>query len=226
MWEGPFDEFTYIDVDTIVMSSFGPLYDWLDDYAYIAGHSNIAGSRKFVWNDSIYTTGVLTSEEIEYAAGGGFFISKKNLWDWTVMERLVERAFTLRSHMASAGVDQPLLNYIVFKSGKHYTSLYTLGQADPALAVPQECWAGDPNWNLKIDGPSYYGTELKHILFVHWAGEWTLVGFERRLNRLLHRFALGRLTKTVRSGMKQKHIWNHFRAHRVTQSEPPEEMTA
>ena len=60
MWDGPFDEFIYIDTDTVVLTDLDFVFAHLADFGFIASHSNLPQIRKWVWKDSIYDAGVLT----------------------------------------------------------------------------------------------------------------------------------------------------------------------
>ena len=77
MWEGPFDEFIYIDVDTVVLSNLDFVFNILLAFDFITSHSSIPVIRKWVWKDSIYTASILNEEQINYAANTGFIISHK-----------------------------------------------------------------------------------------------------------------------------------------------------
>ena len=53
MWEGEFDQFIYIDVDTVVLSSVEFVFPYLTEYGFLTSTSNFEGGRKWVWRDTV-----------------------------------------------------------------------------------------------------------------------------------------------------------------------------
>lgn len=209
-WQGQFEEFIYIDIDTIVMQSITSVFKELNGYSVVTGHSHIEGSRKFVWKDSIQQTH-LSDEEINYSANTGFILSKRGVLTFDMIDNLIEEGIRLRPHMELMCVEQPFLNLIFFRATGSYTSLYKIGLDSSRVEMPLECWAGDPAWKLQVDGVCTFYGEPKNVLFVHWAGEWAPLNSESALPN-----------SCVRTNMKNGHIWNHYRSIGVANSQEAE----
>ena len=183
-WSGDFDEFIYIDCDTVVLHSVDYAFDFLDRHAFITGNSNYPTTRKWVWHDSIHQTGALTTQQIDYAANTGFIASRKSLIDLDqVITTQLPGALALAPHMELLCGEQPLLNYLMVTSGLSYTSLSVLAN-DPANArLPVEQWGG-------MDIGTVQGGELVRpddwppVLMVHWAGEFQRAAAEG--GRIMH----------------------------------------
>jgi len=166
-WEGEFDRFLYIDCDTVVLHSVDFVFEHLARHDFLASHSNIPNIRKFVWRDSVYSTGVLTREQIRYSANTGFVASRTEALDLDQVEARLDGALALAEHMELICCEQPLLNYLIVTSGRPYTSLSSIAVKTGDWDIPQERWAG-----LSIDPvPDGRGPQSP-ILMVHWAGEW------------------------------------------------------
>lgn len=206
-WFGEFNEFVYIDIDTVVMQPVDTIFRYQSSYAVITGHSHIPGSRKFVWKDGICPD-CLSSEEFEYSANTGFIMSHIGLFSLEDVAKVVEEGLEIRDSMELMCMEQPLLNLLFIRVLKTYSSMYKIN-ADGDQTIPVECWAGDPRWQLSIDGACLYEGEEKNVLFVHWAGEWAPLGFERFAKTIGMVFGIRLIN--VRRDMKQRALWNHYR---------------
>ncbi len=167
-WEGIFDSFIYIDVDTVVIDSIDFAFDGLKYAPYVASHSNLANIRKFVWKDSIYETHILTSPQIEFATNTGFFASWRGLLPMKHCVAKTNGALMLKDHMELFCMEQPFLNYLVVTSGYACTSLLMLrvGGLMPSSAL--EFWGGMPD--ARVEGGKLYAPHDAPIFLVHWAG--------------------------------------------------------
>jgi hypothetical protein len=174
-WEGRFDEFVYIDSDTVLLNGVDFLFRHLAEYAFVTAYSDLPEQRWLVWRDSVYESGVLTRRQIDYAAGTGLIASRKDCLrlDRDVLPRLAA-AVELAPHMMPLTIEVPLLNYLMVTSGRPRTSLNLLRQA--GFAVPQEHWAGLPITEANRSS----------ILAVHWAGHWWKLG-RGEIDELPHR---------------------------------------
>lgn len=208
-WNGIFDEFIYIDVDTIVLRRLDDVLSLLDRYDVITAFSNEPHSRKFVWKDSIDPTLGVTRDEIDFAANTGFIASKKGLLRLPGIENLVLQARELAPHMELLCVEQAPLNYLIVKSTSRYTSLHRLNRESGDHTWPAECWPGDDKWKIDLNGRSSYGGEMREVLFVHWSGLMVPRRWERRLYSVLER--VGIKAPTMRVKIKQKRLWRHYR---------------
>jgi hypothetical protein len=168
-WAGHFDEFIYIDVDTIILANVEFCFDFLSEFDFVASHSNIETIRKWVWKDTIFNTGQLTDEQINFAANTGFLVSKKNALSHALVTDAVETAAKLSGHMELYCVEQPLLNYLIVTAGRPYTSLFVL-KYQRGLNIPLEVWAGTPGGVVERGKIRFEGSS--EPLLVHWAGQW------------------------------------------------------
>lgn len=167
-WTGPFDEFLYIDIDTIVHDSVDFVFDQFQEADILTSHSNNADTRKWVWKDSIDGPTVgLSQKQIAYAANTGFIVCRKASMDFSWMQSRVAAGLKIKDDMELGCMEQPFLNYLIVTSGNSYSSF---GCIELDWEFPRELWAGTPGAKL-VDG------ELKSpwggpVLFIHWAGVW------------------------------------------------------
>jgi hypothetical protein len=177
MWDGPFDEFAYIDCDTVVLHSVDFVFAHLARYGFVTSHSDMADLRRWVWRDSVYETGALTDKQISYSANTGFLASRRECLPSAQVAARLPDAVALAGHMELFCFEQPLLNYLMVTSGHPYSSLYTIAMTTGAWDIPMERWAGDPSFEvfegrvLVPEAPS---------LLMHWAGEWSRARDEDR----------------------------------------------
>jgi hypothetical protein len=166
LWEGHFDEFIYIDVDTVVLRSLDFVYQFLVDYDFVTSHSHIPSIRKFVWRDS--AVGHVSAAHLAYSANTGFIASRRHALRIEEIGPRVDEAVSLAHHMELMCAEQPLLNYLIVSSGKRYTSLRQISKVSGLYNIPLERWGG----NFK--GAIRNGTVevLPLPLLVHWAGIW------------------------------------------------------
>jgi hypothetical protein len=177
IWDGPFDEFVYIDTDTVVLTDLGFVFAHLEDFDFITSHSDLPEIRMWVWKDSVYATGALTEQQIAYAANTGFLVSRRECLPRTSVDAGLPGALALAEHMELLCCEQPLLNYLFVTSGRPYSSLLTIARTTFAWQMPLERWAGDPSFvvrNGRVIRP-----HTPHLL-MHWAGEWARAREENR----------------------------------------------
>ncbi|GAA3733283.1 hypothetical protein GCM10022225_14250 [Plantactinospora mayteni] len=170
LWQGPFDEFLYIDSDTIVLDSVDFVFRYLDRFDFLTSHSNIPRIRHWVWRDSVYDTGELRPEQIEYAASTGFVASRRGLIDPAEVERDLAAPLRLAPHMELLCREQPLLNYLIVTSGRPYSSLWSIAAETDDPDIPQEQWAGHDIG--RVESGRLIPSQVNRVLLVHWAGEW------------------------------------------------------
>ena len=208
-WFGPFDEFLYIDLDTVVLRPVDAVFPLLENFDAVTAYSNDPESRKFVWLDSIAPNQLISQEEIDYSANMGFILSHRRLLNRDIVATLVPQAKELSKHMELQCFDQPFNNYIVVKSTKRYTSLRRLNQQSAVRRWPEECWPGDKNWRISIDGKATYNGASRELLHIHWSGIMAPHSWEKRLYALLGKFRIP--TPSVRFNLPQGRIWRHYR---------------
>jgi hypothetical protein len=170
MWSGPFNEFIYIDTDTIVLENVDFVFKLLAAFDFVTSHSNMRSTRKWVWKDSIAETRQLSKEQISYATNTGFICSKRG--NLSVEEAIskVRSALDIAPHMELLCIEQPFLNYLIVTSGLRYSSLYSIFRKCRSAEICLERWGGSDLGSV-IDG-RILGPEFPRTLLVHWAGEW------------------------------------------------------
>lgn len=169
MWGGPFDEFVYIDTDTVVLTNIDFVFTHLESFDFITSHSDLPNIRTWVWKDSVYATDALTERQISYAANTGFVVSRKECLPRTWVEGQLPAALALAEHMELLCCEQPLLNYLIVTAGRPYSSLLSIAKSTGAWEIPLERWAGDPSFVVK--GGRVIRPRTPDLL-MHWAGEW------------------------------------------------------
>src|SRR5262249_42560440 len=146
LWEGPFDQFVYIDSDTVVLHSIDFVLRYLDQFDFLTSHSDMPQIRSWVWRDSIYATGALSDAQISYAASTGFLASRRECLPRAQVDARLPAALALAQHMELRCCEQPLLNYLIVTSGLRYASLSTIAREIGAqFGPPLEFWAGNPS---------------------------------------------------------------------------------
>jgi hypothetical protein len=172
IWEGPFQEFLYIDIDTIVLANIDFAFELLHNYDVLTSHSNIERIRKWVWKDSIFIDEKLTREQISYAANTGFIVSRREALRLSdiITERLSD-ALALLPHMELLCAEQPFMNYVIVTSLKRYSSLFDIARREKRIDIPLERWAGAWFGDVR-DGKVIRPPTHPPFLLVHWAGEW------------------------------------------------------
>lgn len=171
MWEGRFEEFVYIDVDTIVLANISFAFHSLGYADIVTSHSNMPKLIRFVWKDSILEAGLLSREQIQYAANTGFLLSRKPFSALNALRTTADSALGLRKHMALECQEQPLLNYLIVTSGRKYSSFYQLFREGTYRDVMFEFWAGMEG-GVVDNGQITYPGYPSPIFLVHWAGLW------------------------------------------------------
>ena len=167
MWEGEFDEFVYIDCDTVVLHDVEFAFDLLTDYGFLTAHGNDPATRRYVWNDSISDTRALTDEQISFAGATGFIASRKQCLRLDDVRARMPEAIEFAPHMFPDLKDQPLLNFLMVTSTHRYTSLFGLTRAGADL--PLEWWGGHtiaPVQDGRIIWPHRHPP-----LLMHWSGQ-------------------------------------------------------
>lgn len=210
LWEGPFDEFIYIDSDTVVLKNVEFCFRYLSEYDFITSNSNIPSIRKWVWKDSIYNANFLSNDQINYAANTGYIISHRKALPLKLAAEKINAALEIKDHMELWCAEQPFLNYLFVTSGK-FTSLLTLYCKNPYQKIPLEQWGGRKDGIIK-KGNIYFPDENVSILLIHWAGVYELTKFERWVyHKLFKFFGIKREIPAVSFFMPNKRLWNYYR---------------
>ena len=215
IWDGPFDEFIYIDIDILILKSLDFVFRLLEHYDFIVSCSNIPSTEKWVWKKSIYQTGKLTQEQIQYAANTGFMVSKKHAIKKDDINMRINAALELKQHMELFCMDQSFINYLIVTCGKRYTSFLLLLDSPLYPENYVEFWAGEDKKKLREDLNTGLQTLLegkwREVLLIHWAGVWQLKKSEIKLSNLLKSMKLRRYDWPVSIFMPLKKLWKHYR---------------
>lgn len=208
-WEGEFDQFIYIDADTVVLRDVSSLFEHLEHFDMLVSQS--PGNRRYVWRDSIDGTGALTADQIAYSANTGFLVSRKGALPLHQAEARLDSALALSPHMDSMRTEQPFLNYLIVTSEARYSSLSIISKQQNRRDIPVVIWAGARGGIIsggEIRFPQ--GPESPPVLLVHWAGMYQMWGLRRQLYHLFCR-AFRRQERNVRPFMKYGRLWRHYR---------------
>jgi hypothetical protein len=168
-WEGPCDDFIYIDIDTIVLNDVGFAFDYLEQFDVIAAESNVRGTNQFTWKKR--PTHHFSAEQIDFAANTGFVTSRKGTISIEFALKRVHEALLLADFMELTCTEQPLLNYLFIESGARCTSLRNLSMCQPHKnSIPLQIWGGA----LTQEDNAICAPPARSFppLMIHWAGVW------------------------------------------------------
>ncbi|MBN1547432.1 MAG: hypothetical protein JW902_12305 [Syntrophaceae bacterium] len=213
-WDGPFEEFIYIDVDTILLDKVTFAFDYLDRYDYIASHSDLSKLKAFVWKTSIAASGILTKDQISFSANTGFFVSRKGFIRVQDIIADLPKLSMIQPHLEVLYKEQPLLNYLIVTSGKPYTSLLRMSISNSST-VGLEFWAGNkrPMWFSRKRN-AWVSVGYPRIFLLHWAGQWQTRITDRIVYKLLRVFRILQPDDPIwthRLFMPYKKLWKHYR---------------
>jgi hypothetical protein len=217
IWEGPFDEFIYIDVDTVILRALDFVFGLLPRYPILTSHSHIDGIVKWVWRRSIRRQRQLTMPQIAFAANTGFIASRRGVIGVDVAKKKVGAALELLPHMVLECKEQSFLNYLIVTSGVKYSSLRVLAHGLTAAGVPHrlsiEHWAG--NRHAMVEAGRVRA--LRHdtpLLLMHWAGEWQPRRWELLLFQISRRLrrTSSRVRPSIRRRLPYGDLWCYYRS--------------
>lgn len=213
IWEGPFEEFVYVDCDTVVLGSFNRVFELLNAYDFLTAHSDLESHREWVWKESVYDTGALTNEQISYSANTGLLCSRKGALLLDQIEAGLAQALRLAPHMNLLCTEQPFLNYLIVTSGRSHSSLQSLALKDPSFRIPM-IYPPDPK--LVTATGQLRSNKLPPPLLVHWAGCWFPTRYERRLASLLMKLRIWKESPALRLLLPNKRLWTFYRNQSVS----------
>lgn len=210
LWEGPFDEFIYIDIDTVVLQNIEFCFQYLSEYDFVTSHSNMPSTRKWVWKDSIYKTNFLGIDQINYATNTGYIISYKKALPLKLVTENINAALELKDHMQLWCTEQPLLNYLFVTLGK-FTSLFIQYCKNPDKIIPLEQWAGRKQGVVK-NGHIHFSDDNTPVLLIHWAGIYRLTKLEKWVYyKLFKFFGIKKEIPVVSFFIPYKRLWSYYR---------------
>lgn len=206
---GPFDEFIYIDCDTVVLRDVSFAFQYLSHFNFVFSHSDAPGLRRWVWRDTIRAAdSSLSARQIAFSANTGFFCSRRGEIDRGAVQARLAAGVELAPHMELGCAEQPFLNYLVVTSGKRFTSLYTLSREAKHLNVPLELWAGNGYRRFGKDAVEHGREE---IFLVHWAGLWSASPRDKKIYAFFEKIGLRSRTPTMKFFMPRKKLWKFYR---------------
>ena len=168
---GPFREFAYIDVDTVLVHDLEFAFGGLADCDVLVSHSDMREVRHWVWKDTIDAAGILDGKQIAFAASTGFMVSSKAFATFEELIGLMEAGLVARDHMELQCMEQAPLNYAIVTSGKRYTSLSQMVRRGLLKMRWSELYAGTPGWH--VENGQIFPPMLdngRRVFLVHWAG--------------------------------------------------------
>ncbi len=163
LWEGPYEEFVYIDADSILLQSLSPVFSLLAEYEIVTGISGLPNTVPFVWHHP-ESSPELQTMDWRFAANTGFIASRQGVLNLAAVQRKLDAALLLKPHMALEYLDQPLLNYLIITAAVRYTSLLSLNRQHRPSLLPLVVWSGVYQEHVLRARPL--------PLLIHWAGEW------------------------------------------------------
>ncbi|MCF8297444.1 MAG: hypothetical protein K9J13_07890 [Saprospiraceae bacterium] len=211
IWQGPFDEFVYIDIDTLVLKNIDFVFPLLSEYDFITSFSNLPSIRQWVWKDSIYKINALSEEQINYGANTGFIVSKKNNISKDDIEKSLAGAMELSYYMEFSCMEQPFLNYLIVTSNKAHTSLYKLLDSKIYPENYVEFWAGRHKKFLMKNMQTVQDEIVRDIFLIHWAGVWQKNDKDFRIFKLLKSFKIRKTIWSTSIFMPYRKLWKHYR---------------
>lgn len=203
-WHGPFEQFLYIDIDTIILQPVEFVFDLLLEHDVVVAKSDLPELFEWVWKPTIHHCSELSQKQIGFSANTGFFASRNGLLSPRSRPEWIETALGLADHMELLCAEQPLLNYLLVTSGLRLQSLTNLGPA-----YPQEFYGGTPGATVSNGTLRYAGDTP---LFVHWPGVWSSPWYWepwRKLSVLLGRRPRG--SEAITPRLPYRKLWSyHF----------------
>jgi hypothetical protein len=217
IWEGVFDQFIYIDVDNLVLEDISYLFDLLDTYSFVLCDSNVDGNDVWSWDESIYSSGLLTEAQIKFAANTSLIVSSRGKISLADLTRRKQEIDAVIPYMQLRCGEQSLLNYLIVTSGFPSSSITDLQKIDEGLKVGLGYWAGSssdsdieinalPGGKLELNDPS------QRVTFIHWSGLWQAGRFDHYVRRILQLISMRRRDKVViRWWFPYKKFWLYYR---------------
>lgn len=118
-FDGPFDQFIYMDADTLVMNSLDHVFNKLEKYDWVVYDFQFTDPTKIYNLQSPKLVNVFDKKRIDSEVFcSGFYGSKKGLFDEETRNQLLEYLKSGEYEILYRGAgEQPLLNYMVMRSG-------------------------------------------------------------------------------------------------------------
>jgi hypothetical protein len=214
-WSGIYDEFIYIDIDTVVLKSVKFVFPLLRSFDFIAAYGSV---QQYVWRASITSAGFLTEEEVGYSANTGFLASRRGLLSMNYVRSRLASGLALKEHMALDCYEQPFLNFLMVTSERRYTSILALNREGSSTEYPLEAWAGASRCARVVETNRGFllvdrrtKRRLYSVLFIHWANRWRASGLEAAMEKVFHRLGLAWMLPNPRWLLPWSSLWRRYR---------------
>ncbi|KKD36921.1 MAG: Npun_R2821/Npun_R2822 family protein [Limnoraphis robusta] len=132
-FDGPFDQFIYMDADTLVMNSLDAVFQKLDEYDWIVYDFQFLDPTKVYNLQSPKLLNVFEKERIDSEIFcSGFYGAKRGLFNQEVRDFILSNLQNGEYDILYDGAgEQPLLNYMVMRSGiPSYNFAYSLPEGE------------------------------------------------------------------------------------------------
>jgi len=211
IWQGPFEEFVYIDIDTLVLKNIDFVFPLLSDFDFITSFSNLPSIRQWVWKDSIYQANLLSNEQINYGANTGFIVSKKNNISRDDIDMSLVGALELSEYMELSCMEQPFINYLIVTSNKTHTSLYKLLDSNIYPENYVEFWAGSKKKDFINNKQTIQDGILRDVFFIHWAGVWQKNSNDFKIFKIMKFLKIRKTIWSTSIFMPFRKLWKYYR---------------
>ena len=211
IWQGPFEEFVYIDIDTLVLKNIDFVFPLLSDFDFITSFSNLPSIRQWVWKDSIYQANLLSNEQINYGANTGFIVSKKNNISRDDIDMSLVGALELSEYMELSCMEQPFINYLIVTSNKKHTSLYKLLDSNIYPENYVEFWAGRKKKYFMKNMQTIQDDIIRDVFFMHWAGVWQKNSKDFKIFKIMKFLKIRKTIWPTSIFMPFRKLWKYYR---------------
>ena len=117
-FDNPFDNFVYMDADTLLMNSLDGIFQKLNDYDCVVYDFQFYHPEKVYNIESQKLFNVFEQQQIKSEIFcSGFYGSKRGLFDQEKIEWLLSKLKEGESEILYKTGDQPVLNYMFMRSG-------------------------------------------------------------------------------------------------------------
>ncbi|MEM1367381.1 MAG: Npun_R2821/Npun_R2822 family protein [Cyanobacteria bacterium P01_H01_bin.15] len=165
LWFGPFERFLYIDTDIITFQPVTPILENLQTYDFVCcDHHHKKRKLRDIFDPYILEIGLFPEAQLSDVFNSGFWGSRQGLFTLPELYELFQDASSHREYFDFTHnvTDQPLLNFVIFKTTEKRLNLTKLYPDEPGS------WGGSPGFE-----------ERNHILYdqnrklryLHWAGQ-------------------------------------------------------
>ncbi|MCY7385241.1 MAG: sugar transferase [Microcoleus sp. CAN_BIN18] len=132
-FDGPFEKFIYMDADTLVMNSLDAVFDKLNESDFVVYDFQFTDPTKVYNIQSPKLLKVFEQNRLKSEIFcSGFYGSKQGLFEQNTREWLVAELKSGDAEILYSGAgEQPLLNYMVMKTGMNsYNFAYSLPEGE------------------------------------------------------------------------------------------------